>query len=70
MSDVDITEKLRGIGWAASVGFPPKEDLLKHAISACHEAANEIESLRFQNTQLKERLTEMSWIISPDRMGQ
>jgi hypothetical protein len=46
MTDVDITEKLRGIGWADSVGFPPKEDLLKHAIAVCHEAANEIERLR------------------------
>jgi hypothetical protein len=70
MTDIDITEKLRGIGWADSVGFPPKEDLLKHAIAVCHEAANEIERLRLENAQLKERLTEMSWIISPDRMGQ
>jgi len=67
---VDITEKLNGIGWANSVGYPPKDDLLAHAIEASKEAVAEIERLREENRKLKERITELGWITSPERMGQ
>ena len=34
------------------------------------EAAHEIEKLREENRKLKERITELGWIASPERMGQ
>ena len=34
------------------------------------EAANEIERLRKEIERLKERNSELGWIVSPDRMGQ
>lgn len=44
--DVDIIDKLNGIGWANSIGYPPKDDLLSHAIEVSKEASAEIERLR------------------------
>lgn len=31
---------------------------------------DEIEQLRAENEKLKERITELGWIASPERMGQ
>jgi hypothetical protein len=35
-----------------------------------YDAIDEIERLRAENEKLKERITELGWISSPERMGQ
>lgn len=50
--------------WSA-IPLDPKE-LFEFAV----EATDEIERLHEENRKLKERITELGWITSPERMGQ
>lgn len=69
MVNPDIVEKLK-----TQMGSLGTRDVKDYSTwlpcDVVFDAILEIERLRLENTELKERLTEMSWIISPDRMGQ
>ena len=61
---MDDSLKIETSYWSA---IPLKyEELFKFA----EEATDEIERLQEENRKLKERITELGWIASPERMGQ